>query len=899
MKKRNRTNSNKNDSTSSQPPAPFNQESSISTPAPATTTRSPLAPQTTTTSTSSTRSRRGGGRSDPLPQPQVRQHPPAAALRRSGGSSSNKKKRNNNGSSSSSKQSWFVSLLVALRQCLVGLFLGRHKSHPNDDDEDNLFTTKKTWWQLGLDRTTWQGTVILLTTIATSLLWNNLPLLLVNNSSAASSLLVDVHVERLVQMAAAAAAGAQQQSANTASTTATNNASKLLQQQQQDASLFYHADLQTSYQRRQTAARSIPSRTTILRVPRQDLIWDWDALKNSFVQDELFAARRRRIFVVGVEREEKEEELIPLTADVFLAAHLARLIQKYKRRQNNVSDTTDEEDYWDDLGSDGSEFLQHYLTAVLPTYEDYVSFHPVFWNTTTPQIKLLRSSSMSAFDLVNSYKELLAENYEALCYVSSRFEEQVSRFEFYTALLHVWTRSFGTGPLSKYTEAAAQNEAAETDEQDHAGDDVDELKFIQKEAGVDLSQGSFSMVPILDLYNHHANPNVDFKYNQQEEAFVVKTIRALPVGQEVRDSYGKHSEAHLLAKYGFVNGDGSDHTQASLALFHPVYSRGLPPSLVPMDNYGEQEKLEAMQIEAQRLIKYLHNDDGYEQCIRSPLSLETGGEMDVTEMEAAFAFKILKLQHLMKIAHVPQRWMIFLTPRNPKARPPLNLTTENDDEEDEIPRFIPSQVQVDANPIMATCRLIAMTHLDYDRTATRLLRDSLSTSTSSDPFYPPPIKNGPLQFREIMCILRFCQISFQMYNTTVDQQERLVMELNQGKKKWKDDAQQTKQSIQDNTFSYHHDDDDDDDDLALDEWPHQEWMIAHVKLAELQALQVLRDNAMKWMHHFLLPEYDNPGELMNTAPEYTLRNSPCPWKYQMELIEHLLLVSSSSSSSNR
>lgn len=733
------------------------------------------------------------------------------------------------------------------------------------------------WWLFDFDRGVFQwnyagaffGAVAM--TLAALMKWNN-PQDIFRRETSLTSSVVDPHVERLIQMAAVRSASA-------------------------SASLYCHSDIQTRSWRTQVAVRRIPSQTVVLRIPRHDVITDQDALRNSFVREELFSARR-----YNNDYQNHDNEELPLPADVFLAAHLARLIKWYSLDKKNSKDDAFGHDRdnshhegirgdFDDLNDDQhSEFLRHYLTSVLPTHTDYVSYHPVLSVGNGPKqadLLLRKSMSMAAYDLVEFHLETLTDSYDALCRASTRFGHQISRNEFNTALLHVWTRSFGTGPSPRMTGNQLQQE------QDNItrDDDNDEFEFYKQEVGVDLSQGSFAMVPILDLYNHHANPNVGFQFDKVEQAFVVTSIRSLQVGQEIRDSYGKHTEAHLFAKYGFMNGDGSDHTQASLALFHPVYSHGLPfalldHGLVDSDELGKK----AARIQAQRLIRYLHNDDGYENCIEHPppSSSETTTTTTHADMVVAFEFKRLKLQHLMEIAHVPQRWMVFLTPRNPKAKPPLNKTAgdtvaaaddKSNQSELKIPRFLPSQVQVDANPIMSTCRLIVMTHRDYNQTATRLLRDHFSSVTSSSkPFDPPPTKKDALQYRELMCVLRLCQMAFQMYNTTVDEQMNLVRSLTREKNMLHNEQQSVSAKATTNS----------NESVSLENQQNkrrQQWMMAHVKLAELQALQVLRDNAMKWMVHLLRPEYDNPRDLLNSAPEYTLRNAPCPWKYQEALLE--------------
>ena len=897
---------------------------------------------------------------------------------------------------------------------------GNNKNdHNNNDDDDN--GGGKWWWAftgLGLDRTTWQGTLVLMVAMAGSLVWNNYQpwssfLTTTTRTTAqqqeqqhqSMGMMVDPHVDQLIQMA--------QQGTSSSSS----------------SSLFYHSHVQTIRDRTQTAMEVIPAQTTILRIPRHELIMDIDALRNDYIQREFFMSSSSN------QNEDDEKSNMrpprrkdtgqPLTADVYLAVHLARLLQQQQQNQNhnqqqdsrqgtttttrnddnnnkyhkNKDNNKDKSDVEDDVNGDIhnkevwnlSAFLQQYLMA-LPNQNDYRSFHPIYWwwdipssppppprsfsldeknhqhhnnkkdsemmtSATAPSAtsllwqQRLRTSSISTFDFVTSYRETLMESYHALCRVSPRFANEISQNDFTTSLLHVWTRSFGTGPLPPSFSTNNNNNKEEEQEKkkNNPDEDVnsptllisqDEIEWYQQNGGIDLSKGCHCMVPILDLYNHYAKPNVEFSFdwqNKQGGGFVVSTLMighstgsvtgsSISRGQDIWDSYGKHSEAHLFAKYGFVNDDGSDYTQASLALFHPVYSQGLASLEQDDDDNDNDEQRRRRRIQAQRLLKYLHYDDGYQDCIRPPTTTRTRTTTTTTSSSkddeddiAAWEFKILKLQHLMQIAQDPQRWMIFLAPRNLQGRPPHSLY-ENDDVGDgsattqtqekqmdkkknkkkkKIPHFVPSKVQLDANPIMGTCRLLSMTHRDYnntndDETATDMLRNHLMVSTSSwtssassfssfsssSSFIPPPTKNDALQYRELMCILRLSKMAMQLYNTTVDEQVQVVRSLND-----KRDLNRAKQQ------------EDQQQQVKEEEEEERNWKLAHIKLAELQALQVLRENVMQWMDQFLRQynnndnkDYhhnNNPSDLLNTAPEYTLQNVPCPWNDQMALLEYI------------
>ena len=118
----------------------------------------------------------------------------------------------------------------------------------------------------------------------------------------------------------------------------------------------------------------------------------------------------------------------------------------------------------------------------------------------------------------------------------------------------------------------------------------EELEQYKTMFGVDLTKGCHAMVPILDMYNHHPNPNVGWEYNSNEKAFVITSLKPIPAGQEIIDSYGTYTDSHLFSKFGFVNGDGSGYTEATIAGFHKLLDVGMKEQFSYLPFSGERSR---------------------------------------------------------------------------------------------------------------------------------------------------------------------------------------------------------------------------------------------------------------------------------------------------------------------
>jgi hypothetical protein len=316
------------------------------------------------------------------------------------------------------------------------------------------------------------------------------------------------------------------------------------------------------------------------------------------------------------------------------------------------------------------------------------------------------------------------------------------------------------------------------------------------------------------LYNHHGKPNVGFAYDDKVSSFVISAARGgIKAGAEVMDSYGKHTDTHLFAQYGFVSGDGSDYTEATLAVYHQ------PESIVTSVSQDDQridEKKIYDQLQAQ-VLAYLQHDDGYEECVTE-------------QHHDAWAFKHWKYPYIFQLATKKNSWTVMMTPRNPKSRP---ATSSNIPISDEVPRFDKRRIEFAVNPdaLFSMCRLLSLTHHDYNGTAGSLLQENMF---NVDTLILPPTKDA-LEFRTLMCMARLTQTALSRFGVSVADMEDQVTRLNR----------------------------------EPGAFQSRNWTAAHLKLGEMQTLEALKGVAFAGLRAF-------PDEMNSTAPEHKMRDKPCP-----------------------
>jgi hypothetical protein len=403
------------------------------------------------------------------------------------------------------------------------------------------------------------------------------------------------------------------------------------------------------------AGRPIRAGEVLVEIPRSLQFWDLDALRDPFVRAHLLSARHA------------------LTNNVVArGAYLAAWLSLQMHNKESETDPV----------------RKSYLEA-LPSIEE-LSYHPVLW-TIEDLTKNLEGHSLN-FAVALNYLAMVDSEYEAFAKVSSEFATQVNVADYKAARINVLTRTFSPGPVG---------------EDEDLGEE--EYEMYLNELGFDFKKGSHAMVPILDLLNHHPNPNVVYRYNKEKRAFVISAKNTIPSAWEIMDSYGQFTDSHLFAKFGFVTGDGSGHTQASIALFHRMMDFNMNREFSHVSHKGKTEDLEMFQ--RSDLRRYLQFDDGYIDCIQGP---------DVHPEE--YQLKKLKMEHLIRIANDAKYWVVNVHPRAPHSSP---VESSDISITDAPPELDPSKLRMDFSRLVDTCRLLSLTTDDYDGKAIEILTTNL------------------------------------------------------------------------------------------------------------------------------------------------------------------------------
>lgn len=135
------------------------------------------------------------------------------------------------------------------------------------------------------------------------------------------------------------------------------------------------------------------------------------------------------------------------------------------------------------------------------------------------------------------------------------------------------------------------------------------------------------------------------------------------------------------------------------------------------------------------LLNYIRFDAGYAVCL-DPKNFEN-------DNFGVLALKKFKFQFLQKIASDPESWV---------AKLPVDAHNLSSDE-----------VMTEAKKIQSTCRLITLTHEDYDGAADRVIRDAVKTS---EIFYIPRL-NAASEYRTMVCLLQLTD-SYLSYASATD-----------------------------------------------------------------------------------------------------------------------------------
>jgi hypothetical protein len=544
---------------------------------------------------------------------------------------------------------------------------------------------------------------------------------------------------------------------------------------------YCHAGL-VPYRRTQKATKLINPGERVLTVPRHLQIWDLDALRDDFVQTELASARH-------------VHSLNPLHSGAFLAAYLAR-------RAYYLNGTTDSDDP-----------MRPYFD-ILPTYKALEAFHPVLWSER--RLASLLEPHTWSYNVARGYQDMVRSEYAAFADASMEFASQISEEQYKTMRVNVLSRSFGSGPPTEADSLPDQSLE-------------EELEMYKERMGVDLTKGCHAMVPILDMYDHHPKPNVGWEYDEKARSFVITAITPIPPGQEIIDSYGKYSDPHLFGKFGFVNGDGSAHTEVSIAALHKPLDIGMREQFSYLPFSGETEE-ELVKYQKKLMVQYLIFDDGYTDCIEKEADPE------------GFELKKLKLEHLNRIANNPKRWVMRMPPRTESSLPakttdtPITLKP---------PEFDVQNIDIDASKIIETCRLISLAGYDFDGNAAQVLKEALE----SDELLVIDSQGPDLEYRALACLSRLSGVARWRFQKELEAEMKLVREL------------------------------------TYEDFQSRKWAAAQVRLGEMQTLEVVHRVAISGLMEMAnrIQEEKGGDSIDDIIP--IVRDTPCPAELSQALLE--------------
>ena len=173
----------------------------------------------------------------------------------------------------------------------------------------------------------------------------------------------------------------------------------------------------------------------------------------------------------------------------------------------------------------------------------------------------------------------------------------------------------------------------------------------------------------------------------------------------------------------------------------------------------------------------------------------------------------------------------------------------------EAPTFDLGNMQFDASKLVSTCRLLALTNNDYEGQASTVLEEVLANNSAES--FVVERQHDALEYRAASCIFRLVDMMLWRYPSTAKKDMDLLSSTPQH------DMERSEQIVHRPLFGG------------------KEWTTAHVRLGEMQSLEVLGGTMKAHARHLkdtMLDRNDvNPASL-------TVRRKPCPIKYTLPLL---------------
>lgn len=560
---------------------------------------------------------------------------------------------------------------------------------------------------------------------------------------------------------------------------------------------FCHKSLQIS-KRYFRATERIEPGEVLFEIPRSLQLWDLDALRDPWIRLHLFEASHR-------------QSGNSVGSEAFLAAYLALQL---KRKADTSRD-------WQ------MEILELAYYDVLGSLEDLEKNHPLFADA--DHMKDLLGFS-EGYGVLQAYRNMIISEWEAFSSFSPKFNEMISQREYFEARMNVLTRAIRVGPPGPEQAIKGTFLKAQYSPEQLLQDELSSYKDI---LGIDLEKdGCIALIPIADLFNHHPQNNVEYGYNitelNSDGAFVVRADnRRIEKGFEPMASYATGiTDAHLYARYGFVNGDGSSPAQVSLAFYHDILKLSISSQYDYFPSSGLTSRL--FEFMERPVAEYLKFDDGYSECIPGPSTHPDEADL-----------KLLKHKHLLRIANIPERWQFSVPARNPYSFPGITHDTPIILEP---PTPIPfyAKENLDLELPMSTCRLMSLVVSDLDGKASEVLRENLHNKS-----FILKKGNDSLEYRSWMCLRRWMRAGIISFEADVRSERQRVHKMNKGRA-----------------------------------FGSRDWGAANVRLGEMQSMQVVATIVKEKVSELW-------GDTLPDKPEYSTMEYPCPDEYQTFLFDEM------------
>mmetsp|Transcript_14050 Transcript_14050/g.20792 ORF Transcript_14050/g.20792 Transcript_14050/m.20792 type:complete len:730 (-) Transcript_14050:241-2430(-) len=564
----------------------------------------------------------------------------------------------------------------------------------------------------------------------------------------------------------------------------------------------------------------------IMILPRHLLINDLDAVQDPWTKKNLLGAKHgtHDSYIFPEMHRLFYRTFNYVDAGAYLAAYCVR---RHKLAFGNWTRgvSAGEPIYIDSVDDHMLPFFE-----VLPTFSDLKESHPTLWSDDFLH-EQFGSWKCNVMGNILAFRTMIFGEYEAFCMKSVEFCANVKPEEFIAMRINVLSRSFGMGPAAN---AIVEEEAVSKPE-------FDKLKRMN----VHFDKGMRAMAPVLDMWDHHPRANSQWVYNGKDRAFVITaTGSGFSPGSEVMVSYGKFTETHLFTKFGFINGDGSGWTEASVSAFHQLIDFKLEPQFayLPMD---KKKKLntymwDGWQRKGQNprdLLHYLKYDDiGESYCI----------DVKNPSHEAQSYLKGIKFRIMQTWTRDRNRWTVNASPRNLKAKPPRS---SYDPPSDPLPpRLLHGSLKFKMTSLLDTCMLIALSPADFKGKATELMANVVSKERQNYLKISKDMKKehgqtkGALTHRSLVCLRRLSQSAMSLYPRTIFNERNHIKTL-----------------VKDGKFRS------------------REWTAAHVRLSELETLEGVYNNTLEQLDVIEKEKDRKVKELQLDSVDHVLmKTEPCP-----------------------